>query len=564
MKLLLPLLTASSLVSAWLYRSHRKRLQDKKYLRCTAQPERYRDLPVVIVVDVGSSSIRASCFALVSEAQWILIDGSLHQQQVSSIDVHGEADCAMISAIVETILDRTIDFLRATNLTKKLLGVGFSTFAMNILGVDTNGQVVTPIYTVWLEKITSFYRTNSWTRQATADCAKKLQQRLAASGEVETTHNRTGTVVHPAYAPATFLRLHEEEPQLLERVFKWQSISGYLIGKWTTAAKHGCLPISFSEASWTGLLDFRRSQWDLRLIELVGMDNSKMPPLADSSVPFVGLNATFSRRWPELKNVPFFMGVSDGAAANMGSKCIDASRIAVTIGTSAALRVVLDADVMETAKVPKGLWCYRIGKNSVLLGGALSDGGSVYKFFRESLHLSDEDLTSQLEKLAPTKHGLTVLPFLSGERAPGWLENATCTISGINRWTTPIEILRAGMESIALRIGEIFSLLAFSADLNATIVVSGTALTSSRVWRQMIADCLGKKLIFEASATETTSRGLAVLIGTYLGLHSLKESGTFPETTQLEYAHPEAAAHAAYLAARHEQQSLYRKLYSEM
>lgn len=65
-------------------------------------------------------------------------------------------------------------------------------------------------------------------------------------------------------------------------------------------------------------------------------------------------------------------------------------RIAVTIGTSAALRVVLDADAMKTAKVPKGLWCYRIGKDHVLLGGALSDGGSVYKFFRESLRLSDE------------------------------------------------------------------------------------------------------------------------------------------------------------------------------
>ncbi|ETL82158.1 hypothetical protein L917_17598 [Phytophthora nicotianae] len=554
MKLILPLLAASSAGCAWLYRSHQQRLQHAEYLRGLSQPQQYRGLPIVIVVDVGSSSIRASCFALVSEAQWALIDGSLQQQHVSSIDVYGEADGAKIAASVEVILDQTMEFLRVTDLTQKIVGVGFSTFAMNVLGINANGSVVTPVYTY------------AGRRKATAEWAKEIQDRLSARGELDEAHNRTGTVIHPAYAPATFLRLHKEEPELVERVTKWQSISGYLIGKWTTAGQQdGCLPISFSEASWMGLLDFRRSQWDSKLLELIGMDSNKMPPVADSSVPFSGLNAKFARRWPELEIVPFFLGVSDGAAANIGSKCLDASRIAVTIGTSAALRVVLSEDAMKNAKVPKGLWCYRIGRDHVLLGGALSDGGSVFKFFRESLRLSDEDLTSQLEKIAPTKHCLTILPFLSGERAPGWLENATCTISGINKWTTPIEFLRAGMESIALRIGVLFSLLAFSADLDATVVVSGTALTSSPVWRQMIADCLGKKLILEASAIETTSRGLAVLIGTYLGLHTLKESGSFPpDTTHLVYSEPNATAHAAYLEARHEQESLYRKLYSEM
>jgi gluconokinase len=165
-------------------------------------------------------------------------------------------------------------------------------------------------------------------RKETANWAKELQERLSARGELEETHNRTGTVIHPAYAPATFLRLHEDEPATVERVAKWQSISGYLIGKWTTAGQQdGCLPISFSEASWMGLLDFRRSQWDSRLLELVGMDRSKMPRVADSSVPFKGLNSTFAKRWPELKDVPFFLGVSDGAAANIGSKCIDASYV---------------------------------------------------------------------------------------------------------------------------------------------------------------------------------------------------------------------------------------------
>jgi gluconokinase len=136
----------------------------------------------------------------------------------------------------------------------------------------------------------------------------------------------TGTVIHPAYAPATFLRLHHEEPALVELVHKWQSISGYLIGKWSGNEARG-LPMSFSEASWMGLLDFRRAKWDAQLLELARMDADKMPPVVDSSTPFVGLAPAFARRWPELQNVPFFLGVGDGAAANIGSKCLDASYV---------------------------------------------------------------------------------------------------------------------------------------------------------------------------------------------------------------------------------------------
>lgn len=151
MKLFLPLLAASSAACAWLYRARQQRLQYEAFVRGLAQPQQYRGLPVVVVVDVGSSSIRASCFALVAEAQWTLIQGSLQQQHVSSIYAHGEADAAVIAATVEQILDRTMRFLRATDLAQKLVGVGFSTFAMNVLGVDAKGNIATPVYTVrWL------------------------------------------------------------------------------------------------------------------------------------------------------------------------------------------------------------------------------------------------------------------------------------------------------------------------------------------------------------------------------------------------------------------------------
>lgn len=99
------------------------------------------------------------------------------------------------------------------------------------------------------------------------------------------------------------------------------------------------------------------------------------------------------------------------------------------------------------------------------------------------------------------------------------------------------------------------------------VVASGTALTASRVWRQMLADTMGKELILETTANETTSRGIAVFLGSYLGLHSLQDAAELSsnpdnsQSSQLAVSTPDVAAHAAYLEARHEQEFLYRKLY---
>lgn len=81
--------------------------------------------------------------------------------------------------------------------------------------------------------------------------------------------------------------------------------------------------MSFSEASWTGLFNFRKGEWDSYLLQLVGMDEQKMPPVMDSTNSFEGLCPRYAKKWPELHHVSFFLGIIDGAAANVGSKCLN-------------------------------------------------------------------------------------------------------------------------------------------------------------------------------------------------------------------------------------------------
>ena len=163
------------------------------------------------------------------------------------------------------------------------------------------------------------------------------------------------------------------------------------------------------------------------------------------------------------------------------------------VGTSGAMRVVFEGEPPDN--LASGLWSYRACQRRVVVGGALSDGGGLVQWINESLNFADDcQLQQEIAALEPDSHGLTVLPFWSGERSTGWWAEARGGIFGLRQQTKPVEIARAVLESIAYR----FALIARALDgiaPNATIAASGNALRSSPAWLQIIADVLGRPLL---------------------------------------------------------------------
>lgn len=137
-----------------LARRHHQQQQEqerRRFLSGRAPLPQYRAAPLVLVVDIGSSSVRASCYALLRDGGsdkrdavpvWVLLEGSLQQLPLAAIDQHGEADIAQLAASVESLVDDVLAFLRSVGLASQLVGVGFSTFAMNLLGVNAVVRLV--------------------------------------------------------------------------------------------------------------------------------------------------------------------------------------------------------------------------------------------------------------------------------------------------------------------------------------------------------------------------------------------------------------------------------------
>ncbi len=420
----------------------------------------------------------------------------------------------------------------------QLAAVASDCFVMSILGVDADGNAVTPVYT--------------YADSRGADQVAILRAKLDES----TTHQRVGTLFHTSYLPARITWIAKERASEYRRARYWMSFGEYLYFKLL-----GVRAVSHSAASWTGLLNRTTLDWDDELIAALPLERDQLSPIVDVGPKIGELRQDYAKRWTALKNATWFPTIGDGAAANLGSGCVDTSRVALTVGTSSALRIAIP--VASSSKIPAGLWSYRIDRQTELLGGALSEGGNVYAWMTDTLRLNDaDDVERKLAAMQPDAHGLTVLPFLAGERAPNWNADARASIIGLTLNTRPIEILCASMEAVAYRLGLVYGLLrdaAPKANGDLSVIASGGALMKSPTWIQMISDVLNVRVIASAES-EATSRGVALIALRAIG--AIKSFDDAPAQMGHVYE-PDASRHVVYERASERQKKWYNSLLRE-
>ncbi len=478
--------------------------------------------PLILTLDIGSSSLRA----LLYDAQGQVVP-KVEAQVPYRLATTAEGGSTLDAPALLNAVAGAVDSILSHGVAGRIAAVAIDTLVSNVLGVDDTGQPLTPVFTY------------ADTRNAT-DAAQ-----LRAEHNVRKIHDRCGCMIHSSYLPARMRWLRRTQPDVFGRVARWVSVGEYLywnlFGDWR---------VSYSVASWTGLLNRRTLSWDQEWIERLGLQAEQFSPLADFSDPFCGLREPWASRWRGLSDKPWFLALGDGATANIGSGCDAPQRVALTVGTSGAIRVAVE-QVPET--LPWGLWNYRVDRRRCLLGGATTDGGSVYAWLRETLRLPDPSvIEEQLAAMEPAAHGLTFLPFFSGERAPGWRDDARAALAGLSLQTSPLDLVRAGLEAVALRFAFIHRALAPHLPADHQIIASGAAILASPVWLQIMADVLGRPVTASAEK-EGTSRGAAVMALDALGLQP-------PPAALGATYQPDPRRHLVYQSALDQQAAFYDKV----
>ncbi len=475
----------------------------------------------ILAVDVGSSSVRAELY----DGSGNGLEGTetkLDYDFEYTPDGGATKDADELLDLVARAIDGTL--AKAKNVD--ISGVAMSTFWHSVLGLDHDGNPTTPILT--------------WADRRAADAARDLRDVLDEAA----VHRRTGCVLHSSYWPAKLLWSSRRLPDAFANTERWVSPADYFYARFFG----GTYAVGTSMASATGLLDQNGRSWDQATLDALPIDEAQLPVISDE--PRRGLAGEWAGRWPALREVPWIPAAGDGACSNVGSGCTRSDRLALMVGTSGAMRVLWKAKSVE---IPDGPWCYRADGERFVMGGALSDGGNLIEWLRNTLRLPGPDETEEiLSSMEPDSHGLTFLPLLAGERGPGWADLANGTVAGLSMSSKQEEILRAAMEAVAYRFSIIAGILEDAIPGEKQVVASGGGLLNSPTWTGIMADVLGKPVTV-SGIKEASSRGAALLALKALGGPEVEEAGApLGETFE-----PDPGRHEIYREAVERQRRLY-------
>ena len=487
---------------------------------------------LILVLDIGTSSVRA---ALYDDTGSVLPQTMVKNKRTLTATDDGGAEIDADEAFDQVVAAVDDVLANAAEVKGEITHVAASCFWHSLVGVDAEGKATTKVFG-WAD-------TRS--REQSAFLRKKFDEAAV--------RNRTGARFHSSFWPAKLYWLRLTDRTSFARTAKWLSLSDLIALRLT-----GKAVTSVSMASGTGLFDIRKLEWDAELRTYLKLKRSKLPQIAvDDAQTFI-LDPEFAERWPRLKDAEWFPAIGDGAANNIGAGCLHKSEAALMIGTSGAMRVAYTGKPPE--RIPPGLWCYRIDRRRVIVGGALSDGGGLFRWLKDNLRLlADDDKTeAEIAKRPPAAHGLVFLPFLAGERSTGYRENATGAVIGLRSSTDTIDIVQAALESVAYRFAEIFDRFK-GITFISEVVASGGALRESPVWTQIIADTLGRDLTLP-DTREASSRGAVLLALETIGKIERIEALPTPNGTVFA---ADKKRQKVYRAAREQHNALYRQLLND-
>jgi xylulokinase len=157
-----------------------------------------------------------------------------------------------------------------------------------------------------------------------------------------------------------------------------------------------------------------------------------------------------------------------------------------------------------------------------------------------------------------TDSTLIFLPYLSGERTPHNDPNAMGVFYGMTHKTSKYDLIVAVLEGVGFAFSDGIDALNVTKCVTEEISLIGGG-AKSEIWRQMLSDILGKKLIYRSGGDIGPALGAARLA--MLGANpNLTVDEVCPRPSLVQRHKPDPAKHIFYQERRKIYQDLYKNL----
>lgn len=443
--------------------------------------------PVVIGIDIGTTSTKVVAFSVTGQQVAAAGQGYPLQEPHPGFAVQDP------EAIVRAVFSQLAQVVAQVG-ADRVAGLSFSSAMHSLLGLSADYQPLTEVAT--------------W-----ADTRAAVQaERLKASVGGLALHRRTGTPVHPMSPLPKLVWYREQQPKLTEKVAFWVSIKDYVLLRLC-----GVLVVDHSLASCSGLMDIHCGQWDDEALTLAGITAEQLPELVSTTQVIPGLLPEAAEAVGLPATTPVVAGAGDGPLANLGVGAVRPGVAACSIGTSGALRLMVEEPSVDPLG---GVFCYNLTDDRWVVGGAINNGGVTLDWVRDVMadgeNTDPGELLALAERAQPGSGGLIMLPYLLSERAPHWSALPRGAYIGLTRAHRREHLARAALEGVCLQLALVLQSMQ-AAGFEVTQIRATGGVTRSRLWRQTLADALGTPIDLAAGA-EGSSFGAALLGMQALGL----------------------------------------------
>jgi gluconokinase len=300
-------------------------------------------------------------------------------------------------------------------------------------------------------------------------------------------YQKTGTLVHPMSPLVKLLWMKETNYEPYHKATKFVSIKEFLLFRWFKTEQ-----VDYSVASATGMLDLETLQWNSDALQVAGITEDNLFQPVPPTTVIRNLDRTVASEMGLPVDVPFVIGGSDGPLANLGIGAIERGEVAITIGTSGAIRQIVSEVNTDPAEQT---FCYRFTDQFSVIGGPTNNGGIVLNWLKDTLRFngSYDSMMSLAEKAGPGAEGLLFSPYLNGERAPMWNSKMRGNLFGLTLRHSQEHIIRAGLEGVIFSVYHVGQALEKLAGPPTKLLASG-GFARSPLWLQILADVFNQEV----------------------------------------------------------------------
>jgi gluconokinase len=456
----------------------------------------------MIGVDIGTTSTKSVLYD--EQGNFILKHNIGYPLNTPNVDVSEENPDELFDAVLMTIKY----VIRESGINKDDIKlVSFSAQMHSLIAMDSNHQRLTENLT-WAD-----------------NRASKYAEQINKQHNGVEIYQRTGTPIHPMSPLSKIFWMKHEQQQTYNNTAKFVDIKTYIFYQLFEQ-----YVIDQSMASATGMLNLESLQWDAEALQLLGIDESQLPEVVPTTHILTGMKKRYATLMGLNEDTPFVVGASDGVLSNLGVNAFKKGEVAVTIGTSGAIRTVIDKPRTDY----KGrIFCYVLTEDHYVIGGPVNNGGVILRWLRDEILASEVEtakrlgvdtydvLTQIASRVKPGAEGLIFHPYLAGERAPLWNADARGSFFGLTLSHKKEHMIRAALEGVLYNLYTVYlALIEVMNETPSTIKATG-GFAKSKVWRQMMAD------IFDTHLSVPESYESSCLGACVLGMKALGEIEDF-------------------------------------